>query len=120
MSWLNNGNILKDRLSFGIWHEGALTVNFDYLFSCDPTDQTNEKQLALLRPLLPYTGEKKMNLACPIIGSFGFGFPDKEKFPEPMSNRLLFLNTSEIILHQAIPSYVPVHMKIPVPLDWEK
>ena len=66
-----------------IWHDGSMVEHYDmYLFFgvVPPEGNAISKKVLLPRPLFDYKGEYPVN-KFPTIGSFGFGFWQKQ-FPE--------------------------------------
>lgn len=84
MPWLNPGLLdeFRNRKQTVIIHEGFAhpenTHSFDYYIYIDPEMEINhERVFKVGRTLLPYSGEYKVN-DVPTIGSFGFGFANKQ------------------------------------------
>lgn len=89
MPWLTEAMIEADHAHkhFFVWHEAYTRQNYDgYLFfGCnDQPGIDKSKSFVLPRPLLEYRGEAHPAGDVPTIGSFGFGFHNKN-FPALVS-----------------------------------
>lgn len=78
MNWLDRSFIkrLPNIIHCGLYHEGNLSDQFDYLLFVDPTHIDTHNSFSIPRPLFETNfSYSKPNI--PIINSFGFGFEHK-------------------------------------------